>query len=719
MRLPRSLVLAALVASSSAFALEGKWTPQQVLELEPSWLKKQGLELPVARLWDAKKGGGLLANAIALPGCSGAFVSATGLLVTNHHCVVSILQQHSTPEANLFEAGHLARRPEDEKPGKPFRIQVPRRFTDVTREVLAAIPAGADDLQRFKAIEAKEKELVAACEAKPAARCSFASYDGGLVYALTESFELADVRLVYAPPLAIGNFGGETDNWTWPRHTGDFALLRAYVAPDGSSANFDAKNVPYRPEYFFPLSPDGVKPGDFVAVLGYPGATQRALFADEMAERQDLLLPRTRDLLGEWIDRVETATRGSVEGHIAVADNLRGLQNGRKAMEGQLEGLARGHLLERQRAAEDELVRWAGQRPEGKAALAARTELLALSALRRESFEKDFLLDQLGRSSKALALSLTVARRAVEAQKPDLEREPELMEREIPRLRERLEREQKRLFQPADRALFLGWVRRALALPAGQRLPAVDALFASATDDLELLARVDRLLSGSKVLDPAERAKMFDEAPEALHARKDALLELGFALDVERRALKERRDRWSGATTRLRPTWRRLVAAHAGKPVAYDANGTLRVTFAHVQGFSPRDGVLYAPQTTLGGLLEKGTGAPPFVVPGKVSAAFAEGRFGRWKDRALGDVPACFLADGDTTGGNSGSPVIDGKGRLVGVNFDRVWENVANDFGFNPKVARNISVDARYLLWMLDQVEGAPALLEELGVKKR
>ena len=210
----------------------------------------------------------------------------------------------------------------------------------------------------------------------------------------------------------------------------------------------------------------------------------------------------------------------------------------------------------------------------------------------------------------------------------------------------------------------------------------------------------------------ATRKAMFTETTAQLEARKDPLVALGLALDAERRALKEKRDAWSGGVLRLRPALRRAAIAEAGHPLAPDANSTLRVTFGRVQGYAPRDAVGYAPQSSLKGALEKHTGAAPFNLPEKIRQA--AGTPGRWADAGLGDVPVDFLADCDTTGGNSGSPVIDAKGRLVGVNFDRVWENVANDFGYNPDVARNVSVDVRYLLWILEEVEHAPALVAEL-----
>ncbi|HET9450047.1 MAG TPA: S46 family peptidase, partial [Aggregicoccus sp.] len=240
------LVLAVALAASPALAGEGKWTPQQVLELSPSWLRAQGLKLPPQRLWDPKRGTGLLAATVNTGGCSGSFISATGLVITNHHCAFGIIQEHSSPQKDLITQGFLASERARELPGKGARVQVPRSFKDVTKQVLAAVPEGATDAQRFQAIERKQKQLVAECEQRPATRCQVAIFDGGLNYTLIDAMELQDVRLVYAPPRGVGEYGGEVDNWMWPRHTGDFSIIRAYTAPDGSSAPYSEKNVPFK-----------------------------------------------------------------------------------------------------------------------------------------------------------------------------------------------------------------------------------------------------------------------------------------------------------------------------------------------------------------------------------------------------------------------------------------------------------------------------------------
>ncbi|GMU08305.1 S46 family peptidase [Corallococcus caeni] len=714
----KTLLLLSLVAAP-VLAGEGKWTPQQVLELSPAWLKAQGLQLPPNKLWDPKRGTGLLAGTVNTGGCSGSFISASGLIITNHHCAFSIIQEHSSPQKDLITDGFLAKSQSEELPGKGSRVQVPRGFKDVTAEVNAAVPQGADDLARYKAIDRKQKELVAECEKRPATRCQVATFDGGVNYTLVDAVELQDVRLVYAPPRAVGEYGGEEDNWMWPRHTGDFAIIRAYTAPDGTSAAFSDKNVPYKAEFFFPLSTEGVKPGDFVMVLGYPGTTFRTLLADEMAERQARYYPRIRDVLGEAIRILEAEGEKDPAGKIAVASQLKGLHNVYKNAGGQLAGLKRGHIVEKQRDTEAATVAWA-QKDAAKwgDALKAREALLQEQQEAAKTFDREFLLNMSGRLARGPALATAVSRLSMERAKPDLERRPEYMDREVPRIKDRLEREQKNLFLAADKALLHAFVKRAQALPQDARITSVDAVFGKTYSEKDVTAKIDSLYAGTKVLTLAERLKMADESVGQLAARRDPLLNFGMELAKEQAALDDTRDRRQGASSRLRPAWRKAVMAQAGKPIAPDANSTLRVSFAKVQGYTPRDGALYLPQTTLTGMLQKHTGEEPFNAPEKVRAAAEAKKFGRWVDPRLKDVPVDFLADADTTGGNSGSPTVNGKGQLVGVNFDRVWENVANDFGYNPDVARNVNVDVRYLLWQLDQVEDADALLRELNIRK-
>jgi Peptidase S46 len=687
----KKLVLAFLLAAP-LLAADGKWTPQQVLQLDPAWLKKQGLQIPPSRLWDNATGKGLLAATVNTGGCSGGFISNTGLFVTNHHCLFGVLQEHATPENDIITKGFLARTRLEELKSKTIRVTIPRRFTDVTEQVLAAIPKDADDLHRYRAIQKKRGEITAECEKQPSARCTVGVYDGGLQYILQETFEASDVRLVWAPPRAIGEYGGEVDNWMWPRHTGDFAIGRVYV--DGKA---------YQPEFWFPLSTKGVAPDDFIMVLGYPGVTYRALNANEMAERI-LFFERRRDVYAEWIRLLDTSTKGNAAAEIAVADHMKTLANRQKNAEGQLAGMNRGRILEKQKAADRAVLSWAATNR--KAALDAYDGMTRLADEKRRTFEHDFLLDHvrpttgtIATGPKSLGLAVAIARNAMQKQKADADRDEVFAQRNQARLRSAVDRAQKSFHPAADKALLASFVRLASQLPADQRIAAID----------QLPKDLDALYAASRLFELGERMKMFDETPEQLHARRDPLIEAGFALNQEIDAYVDRTDRWWGTISRHRPEWRRAVIGHAGKPIAPDGNTTLRVTFGHVKGYAPRDGLWATPQTTLAGALAKHTGEEPFDVPLKIREVAAASNPEK--------IPVNFLSDADTTSGNSGSPTLNGKGELVGVNFDRVWENVANDFGFNPDVARNINADVRYLLWVLDRVDRATELLGELGVK--
>jgi Peptidase S46 len=708
-----------LLASGGAFAVDGKWTPDQILEHDPKWLRELGLQIPPEKLW-SREGGGLLEAAVKVDGCSAGFITQKGLLITNHHCAFGILQQHSTPERDLITNGFLARTPAEEVGGAGTRATIPHRITDVTAVIEGAVPAGADDLERFRAIERKSKELVAECEKAENRRCQVEAFDGGVRYLLIESLEFPDVRLVYAPPRSVGEYGGEIDNWSWPRHTGDFALLRVYAGPDGKPAATSEGNAPYQPRHWFPVSARGVKPGDFVMLAGYPGLTIRSFTEAEMRERAELFHPRRAELYRAWIDMMEAASVQGEEARIALADRMKSLANREKNSRGQVTGVRRGRILEKKATSEREVLAWAAKRAEQKGALDAHAELARLMAERVRTWERDFLLEQMKNGPKPLDLALTLARWSGEKAKPDLEREPDYQERNRERLGERLERDQKRIHLPTEAALLTDVFVRFASLPEGSRVKAVDAFLGGSRDRAAVRAKVDDLLARTRVTDLEQRKGMFEEAEEQLRTRRDPLLDLAFALDRELLAWKEREDRFKGAVSRLRPRWQRAVIAHAGRPVAPDANGTLRVTLAHVKGYSPRDGMFMKPRTTVSGIVEKHTGEEPFNAPEALLAAAPRAPESPWADKDVKDVPVCFLSDADTTGGNSGSPVVNGRGELVGVNFDRVWENVANDFGYNPAIARNISVDVRYLFWLMETLYGEDArpLLTEMGVAR-
>jgi len=711
----RALLLLVLL-QGAVRAEEGKWTPPQVLEFNPGTLQAMGLRIPPEEIWSPSKGTGLLSAAVNIGGCSASFVSATGLIATNHHCIFGILQEHSSTDNNIIRDGFLARTRQQELPSRTTRVTVPLAFTDVTEDIERAATGASDDLARYRAISRRQKELVAACESKPHRRCRLSQFDGGVQYILQEMMELPDVRLVYAPPRAIGEYGGGGGKWVWAPPTGDFGIARAYVSPSGEPAEYSPNNVPYLPQRFLQISQKPLRDGDFVMVLGYPGVTYRSLLAKEMEERRDLFFQRRVDLYGEWIELLNAMSREDEKGGIAVAADLKTLLNRHKNAQGQLDGFRRGSLVEKHREMEDRVATWAADRPEWSRAVAARSELLHHFEERLVTWERDFLFDNIAAGSKALYWATVLVQMVQEREKPDMERPEAFMERNLPRFTTLLHRQQKSYFEAADQQLFASWIRRARNLPVSQRIRAVDKFFPASMTEEQVRDAIQQLYHNSRVTDLDSRNQMIRESVDSLRKRQDPLLQFAWELEAQLADFREASHRWEGTVSRLRPQWRKAVMAYAGKPVAPDANGTLRVSFAHVKGYSPRDGVYYQPFTTLRGVLEKHTGKDPFDAPETLRNAARNVEHSRWKDQELGELAVNFLATGDTTGGNSGSPVVNGYGELVGLNFDRVWENVANDFGYNPAIARNVSVDIRYLLWTLEEIDKATELLGELQV---
>lgn len=705
---PRRLVLAAsslagmLAIGERALADEGQWMPRQIAELDADALAKQGLELTPAELYDPK-GGGLLEAVVNLGGCSAGFVSADGLIATNHHCALAAIQAASSVEHDYLKDGFLAATRDAEIVAKDEDVEIVQRITDVTAKVHEVVAREQDPAARALAVERLGKELVRECEAAaPARRCRMAEFYAGAEFQLIDSLVLRDVRLVYAPPESIGNFGGEVDNWMWPRHTGDFTLLRAYVGPGGESVEHDAKNVPYRPKRFLEVGTDGVAPGELVAVLGFPGSTQRYQSSAEVARQIEQVLPTRVEVYREWIDLLEAAGERDEAVRIKFAAKLRQLQNREKNARGMLDGLASNGTLARREAEDGELTRWAEaqQNPRYSATL---DQLAELSATRRDAFARDFLLDSATRGANSLALAIDLVRRAREREKPDLERVPAYMDRDAEQLWSTQERRIRDFDREVDRALLASWLRRIAALPEAQRF--TKAVEAEAT-----------ALAGTKLMDAAVAKRLWDADWATIERERDPLLAFARELVPELEAMEARDRAAKGTMLELGPRWFEMLDAVRSGPVYPDANGTLRISFATVQGYSPREGLVATPQTTVTGLVAKHTGKKPFDVPQAVRDAAPLAGQTYWADPTLGDVPVAMLANADTTGGNSGSPVIDGRGRWVGLNFDRVWENIAGDFGYSTARSRNIIVDVRYLLWQLDEVVHADALLAELGV---
>jgi len=728
------LVLLAAVAltSANADANEGKWKPDQIAGIyEPA--HAAGLELTAEQLWNPsgdERTGGLLRASVNLGGCTAAFISHEGLIATNHHCAYGALQANSSIEHDYLKNGFLAKTKAEELPAKGTNVKLLRSLTDVGDKVEAALAGITDDVARAQALDLVQKQIVEACEAPREGEsgtvyrsCRVAGFFLGSHWELHEYVELQDVRLVYAPPSAIGEYGGETDNWLWPRHTGDFSLLRAYVDKDGKPAEYAETNVPYQPEQILPPAPAGVSPGQFVAVLGYPGSTDRQLWATEIERQRDQYLPMRAQAFAEWIAILDAAAAKDPAVGIKVAATKKTLANREKNSRGKLDGLARLGRVE-VRLDEDAKL---GARDEATQTLL--DQLAAITKARRERGGKAFVLENVGVGPRTLATASDLVIWAREQDKPDLERRTGYQERNRNAMRTKLEQRAKDYDPAVDIELLASFLAHADALPDTNRIAGLDRLMGAAKGSLANLPagagvedrraayrEVATTALGETTLgDPAEVLALFD-APAKVRASKDPVIVAARALveDIDAQVPIDEAER--GALLILGPQYFEALKTLRPTPLDSDANGTLRFSWGTIRGYTKPDGSEQRPQTVLAEAIAKHTGEGEFDLPDAVLAAAPEAGKSRWADPVLSDLPLCFLMDGDTTGGNSGSPVIDGRGHLVGFNFDRVWENVAGDYVWSDAQSRNVVADVRYLLWMLDAIEHADALLAELGV---
>ena len=716
LRLLSVSVLAALAAAPAAIAGEGMWVPQQLPQIAGP-LAKAGLKLAPEQLADLT--GDPMGAVVALGGCTASFVSPNGLVATNHHCAYGAIQLNSTPENNLIRNGFNAPTTADELSAGPnARVFVLDEITDVTRDAQAVIAAaGADALARTKALEAFEKKLIAECEAEAGFRCRLYSFSGGNSYRLFRNMEIRDVRLAYAPPGSVGKFGGDVDNWMWPRHTGDFAFYRAYVGKDGKPAAYSPDNVPFKPRHWLKFADQPLGEGDFVMVAGYPGSTNRYALAAEFDNAAQWSYPAIAGHFKNQIALVEAAGKLDPQVQVKYASAMAGWNNTSKNYEGQLTGFKRIDAAGQKRAEEAAVLAWLkGQGARGQAALDAHARLLALLQQSQATRERDLALGMFNNTAM-LGTASQLYRLAIERAKPDAERESGYQQRDLPAIEGGLRQLERRYVASMDRQLQAYWLEQYLKLPAAQRVAAIDA-WLGGNDAAAVKRALDRL-AGTALGSTEERLKWLSADRAAFEASTDPAIQYAVAVMPTLLQLEQERKTRAGENLAARPVYLQAVADYKnsqGEFVYPDANLSLRITFGNVTGYVPRDGVKYTPFTTLEGVVAKETGADPFDSPQALLDAVAAGRHGGLADARLGSVPVNFLSDLDITGGNSGSPVLDAHGKLVGLAFDGNWESVASNWVFDPAMTRMISVDQRYMRWIMQEVFPAPQLLREIGV---
>jgi len=702
------------VLAAPLFAAEGMWMPQQI-PLVAADLQKLGLRIDPNRFTDLT--GDPMGAVISLGGCSASFVSPDGLVVTNHHCGFGALQFNSTPQRDLITNGFLAKTRDEEVPSGPgSRVFVTTKIEDVTPLVTGKLSPKLTDLERNQTIDRTTKQLVEECEKPGGVRCRVASFFEGAQYIRTTQMEIRDVRLVYAPPLGIGDFGGETDNWMWPRHTGDWSYLRAYVGKDGKPADYSKDNVPFHPVHWLKVSNEGIKPGDLVIVAGYAGRTFRYRTAAEVKSMQEYAYPTIIRYPTDLNNILREMGKNDKAIEIANASRVKGNDNTLKNYTGSLAGFNTFGIVAARQKREADLAAYIASHPDAKKYADALAQINAIDARSEATRQRDTVLSWILRSSPMLAQAAVLERLSVERPKADLDRETGYQQRDWPRITESIVRSQKSIAPKSDRAGLRYFLAESQKLPADQRLKAVDAAIAKAGGIDPFL---DQLYANSKIGDLAQRKAMQSETTEQLAARHDSMLDFAAVLmPLELENLTRERET-QGAMSRVRPLYLEALRAMSGGKMYPDANSTLRITYGTVEGYAPRDAVRYVPQTTIAGILQKNTGSGEFDAPKAELDAIRANKTAGYVDATLGSVPVDFLSTVDTTGGNSGSPTLNAKGELCGLLFDGTYESLGSDFIVDPDITRSIHVDAVYMLWVMDAVDGAHNLLQEMGLPVR
>ncbi len=711
------LVLAAVMAGFAATGVadEGMWPLDMIRQLPIDQLRQRGLELSpdeIVALKDA---------IVLLGGGTGSFVSPEGLVITNHHVAYGAIQYQSTARQNFIEQGFLAKTREEELPAPGYTASVLIDFQDVTQQVLGAVKPGMSDAERQEAIDRKCSEIAREAEAEgKGLQATVVDMLSGTKYYLYVYREFRDVRLVYAPPASVGEYGGDVDNWMWPRHTGDFSFMRVYCAPDGSPAEYSKDNVPYKPNRWLKIADRPVRKGDFVMVLGYPGSTMRYRSSYSIDLWQNVIYPERIRTMRAIIELLEEARKEDPELRVRFASRIEVLNNSLKYSEGMLEGMRKTRLLEKKREQERQFQAYLEQHPDLKAKYGhILPEIARIYEDLRTYYDKRTVLGYFN-YCQLFSFARTVWFWADQRSKPEEEGEPGLDEKDLSRTKEMFRTMERNLHVPTDEKLLALVIRRAAELPEEQRIralePVIDHLQGEALQTA-IDRFVDSLFTHTRITDLSANLDLLDKSLDEIEKLEDPLINFAAAVQEERKELEDRYKTFVGAVYRLRPQLIRAIHEWKGGALYPDANRTLRFTYGTVKGYSPRDAVWYKWATTLRGVIEKDTGEEPFDCPEVLKQIEAGKDFGPYAHPDLGDVMVDFLADLDIAGGNSGSPVMNGRGELVGVAFDGNYEAMTSDFVFDPDLTRAISVSIGYVLFITDRLNHAENVLRELGVK--
>ncbi|MCA5005327.1 S46 family peptidase [Sphingobacterium bovistauri] len=716
--LKSSILLALLLGSAAVFTAsipdEGMFP---LSELSRAGLKKAGLKISEKDIYNPGQIG-LVDALVRVSGCSGSFVSGSGLIITNHHCAFSAVQFASTPQHNYLENGFVASTQEQEIEAKGLTIRITDSYEDVSVRILNDVANIADPIQRINTINKLREDIAKEAEAKdPSIKAEVSEMFIGKSYVLFRYKTIEDVRLVYIPRQDIGEFGGETDNWVWPRHTGDFSFLRAYVDKDGKPAKYSKDNVPYQPKKHLKVNPKGVDENDFVFILGYPGRTFRHRPAQFIEYQQQFLLPFTSELYDFQNQQMALAGKNDKSTELALATRIKRNANVMKNYRGKLKGLRNIDLIGTKKKEDQDLANYINSKPELKAKYGTLMQdidkhyQLVLSDANRELWFNNLYS---GIRTLQVAGLINSFKTAVSNQQNTSDRQ-KIFDLNIANVKKQLDAIYESYNLSADKNIAARMFSEAITLTDKHTIQTIKEK--NFTSKEQAAAYIQQAIDKSKLNSVESLYSSVLNNVNSLINYSDELLNLQKDFGSEIIIYSEELKRREGVLNQLMGDYVAVKEVFQSKNFIPDANSTLRLTYGNIKGYSPADATYMAPFTTVKGLIEKGnSGDAEFKYPQPIKDAWLAKNFGPYTRKGTNDVPVNILYNMDTTGGNSGSPIMNAYGELIGVNFDRSYDATINDFAWNESYSRSIGVDIRYVLWIADKIDNAQFIIKEMGI---
>ena len=704
-------LLLAFVCSTLAYADGGMWLMQQI-NGQVARMKSLGMQLEATDIYNPN--GSSLKDAVVMfdGGCTGVLVSNQGLLLTNHHCGYDQIQKHSSVQHNYLKDGFWSYSLAEELVNPGLEVEVVDEITDVTAAVKKELerikkPSGLEFLSPRYLCSLAPEIVGKKAASRPGYRYEIKAFYGGNRYYMFTKKVFRDVRLVAAPPSSIGKFGSDTDNWAWPRHTGDFSIFRLYADKNGNPAEYSKDNVPYRPKRWVKVNAQGVKEGDFALIMGYPGTTYKFFTADEVTEWSEIDNNIRIEMRGILQDVMLREMLADPKINIMYAAKYASSQNGYKRAQGANWAIRRRSLREIKLAQQQEVLAWAKQKGIATTEEAVRAISKAIEGRQDLRMRQRYLLEGI-----LMGIEMSNAP-AADSDIADHWDDPARREAGLQSIRKQFEAFFNKDYSPeVEKALAIALLTRyAERIPAEKQPISIRegiAEYGSAKAYVEMI--FDKSIYASR-----ERLEEFMKNPDRDLLLRDPMSRFAASVAYEHQKLAKEVAAFDAPLAAAQRSYVASVLDMKGQPnLAPDANLTLRFTYGEIKGYQPRDVVTYGAKSTLEGVMEKeDPNNWEYVVDPKLKTLYEAKNYGRYAN-SDGSMPVNFCATTHTTGGNSGSPVMNARGELIGLNFDRNWEGVGGDIEYLPNYQRSIILDIRYLLFIIDKFAGCQRLIDEI-----